>query len=64
MRAIAWNFTFGYVIPMSVNSWEQTIVAAGQMIPPEVLSGNTKIETSFFDGELLVSKNVIRLFYV
>ena len=64
VRVVAWKFTFGYVIPMSVNSWEQTIVAAGQMIPPEVLSGNTKIETSFYDDKLLVSKNVIRLFYV
>ena len=62
----AWKFTFGFVIPMSVNSWEQTILAAGdnQMIPAEVLSGNTKIETSFFDDDYLVFKNVIRLFYI
>ena len=54
----AWKFTFGFVIPMSVNSWEQTIVAAdeNQMIPAEVLSGNTKIETSFFDDDYLVLK--------
>ena len=61
-----WSFDFGFVIPNSTNTWCQTIEAAGgdQMIPAEVLSGNVTIETSFLDGEDLVSKTVIRLFYV
>ena len=29
----------------------------------QVLSGNVTIETAFYDGELLVSKNRVRVFY-
>lgn len=60
-----WSFDFGFVIPGSTNSWEQIIEGAGKgkMIPAEVLSGNVIIETGFWDGEELVSKSVIRVFY-
>ena len=35
-----WNFTLGFVIPDSTNTWQTTIVAAenGEMIPAAVLS--------------------------
>eukprot|EP00941_MAST-03F_sp_MAST-3F-sp1_P001012 g1012.t1 len=61
-----WTFDFGFVIPNSTNTWEQTIVAApkSQMIPAEVLNGNVTIETSFIDGEEIVSKTLLRIFYV
>mmetsp|Transcript_24805 Transcript_24805/g.25434 ORF Transcript_24805/g.25434 Transcript_24805/m.25434 type:complete len:264 (-) Transcript_24805:129-920(-) len=60
-----WSFHFGFVIPGSTNSWQQTIYAASRnkMIPAEVLSGNTTIETSFYDGNLLIAKSLIRLYY-
>jgi len=48
-----WNFTFGFVIPMSTNSWT-TIVEGknGAMLAPEVLSGNLVIITQFFDDDV------------
>jgi len=61
-----WCFDFGFVIPGSTNSWEQTIEAAEQseMIPAETLSGNILIETEFFDGPNLISQSKVRIFYV
>eukprot|EP00656_Telonema_subtile_P004850 TRINITY_DN12217_c0_g1_i11.p1 TRINITY_DN12217_c0_g1~~TRINITY_DN12217_c0_g1_i11.p1 ORF type:complete len:150 (+),score=47.05 TRINITY_DN12217_c0_g1_i11:104-553(+) len=60
-----WNFVFGFVIPGSTNTWQSTIEAAGEgkMIPPEVLSGNLVIETHFLDGDSLVCKSSLRIFY-
>lgn len=29
---LAWNFAFGFVIPGSKNSWQNTIKAADQMV--------------------------------
>ena len=60
-----WEFKFGFVIPGSTNSWEQTIVAAKKedMIPHYMLNGNVKIETRFYDGPLFVSASVVRIFY-
>ncbi|KAI8848248.1 retinal rod rhodopsin-sensitive cGMP 3',5'-cyclic phosphodiesterase subunit delta-like protein [Chytridium lagenaria] len=59
-----WLFTFGFVIPNSTNTWQNTIDANPDgMLPPEILSGNTVIETEFFDGELGVSKSSVRLYY-
>merc|ERR1711937_974013 len=59
-----WRFDFGFVIPGSTNTWQSTIEAAGgdKMIPADILSGNVTIETGFWDGEMLVSTSVIRLF--
>lgn len=60
-----WFFDFGFVIPGSTNSWQSTIEAAGEdaMLPAHLLNGNVTIETSFFDGDLFVSKSLVRIFY-
>lgn len=60
-----WFFHFGFVIPNSTNTWQQTIEAAeeSKMLPAAALDGNVLIETSFFDDELLVCKMVLRVFY-
>ncbi|KAI9339306.1 phosphodiesterase 6D cGMPspecific [Obelidium mucronatum] len=62
----SFHFDFGFVIPGSTNTWQNIIEAdeEGGMIPPEVLSGNTVIETSFFDGQNLVNRSKVTLFYV
>jgi len=61
-----WFFAFGYVIPGSTNSWQQVIEAApaDQMLPAESLSGNLTFETAFYDGQTLMGKNLVRIFYV
>ena len=61
-----WNFTFGFVIPGSTNSWQCVIESAGgdQMIPASILSGNVVIETQFFDDDTLVSTTRLRVYYV
>ena len=61
-----WNFHFGFVIPSSTNSWQSMIEAApeAQMMPASVLTGNIVVETSFFDGDVLVSTSRVRIFYV
>ena len=33
------------------------------MLPAYLLNGNVTIETSFFDGDLFVSKSLVRVFY-
>ena len=60
-----WNFDFGFVIPGSENSWETIVYAAGEgnMMPAAVLSGNMFIVTSFFVGDLFISKSVVQVFY-
>lgn len=83
-----WKFDFGFVMPGSTNSWQQTIEAAGgsRMLPAALLryvcgpavavrlpivtvrtcmscSGNVTIETGFYDGDSLVSKSLVRVFY-
>merc|ERR1719161_2081371 len=52
-----WRFSFGFVIPNSTNTWQQTIEAADEdeMIPAELLSGNLVIDTTFYDGETVVT---------
>mmetsp|Transcript_22007 Transcript_22007/g.63135 ORF Transcript_22007/g.63135 Transcript_22007/m.63135 type:complete len:168 (+) Transcript_22007:49-552(+) len=61
-----WQFSFGFVIPNSTNTWQQTIEAADadQMIPAELLSGNTLIDTTFFDGDVPIASQRIRIWYV
>ena len=61
-----WYFEFGFVIPDSTNTWQSVIEAApeSQMMPANVLNGNVIIETNFYDGDLLVSKSKVRIFYV
>lgn len=60
-----WDFHFGFVIPQSTNTWEQTIVAADedQMIPADLLTGNVVIDTQFFAGDILIASQRIRVFY-
>ena len=57
-----WNFRFGFVMPGSTNTWQQVIEAADEMLPVEVLDGNVVIETSFFDGQQLISQCRVRIF--
>lgn len=54
------------MIPGSTNSWQSVIEAApeAQMMPASVLTGNIVIETSFFDGDFLVSTSRVRIYYV
>merc|ERR1719242_2034206 len=58
-----WNFSFGFVIPNSTNTWQQTIEAAEEeeMIPAELLSGNIVIETTFFDGDAVIVSQKVRI---
>ena len=60
-----WNYKFGFVIPGSENSWETIVEAAGEgnMLPAEYLSGNMYILTSFYAGNLFISRSVVRVFY-
>mmetsp|Transcript_10674 Transcript_10674/g.26138 ORF Transcript_10674/g.26138 Transcript_10674/m.26138 type:complete len:349 (-) Transcript_10674:286-1332(-) len=60
-----WDFHFGFVIPGSTNTWEQTILAAeeSEMIPAQLLSGNVVIETTFFSKEIAIATQKIRIFY-
>ncbi len=66
IRLEEWSFDFGKVIPESRNTWSCTIEAAppDQMLPASLLSGNVTIETSFYDGEQLVSKSTLRVYYI
>jgi len=59
------EFTFGFVIPRSTNSWEQEIEADTEngTLPAEVLSGNLLVETQFFDKDIHVGSCVVRVFY-
>lgn len=61
-----WFFEMGWVSPNTTNTWQSTIDAApeSQMMPAKVLSGNTTIETTFFDGDTVITKSVVRLYYV
>lgn len=65
-----WFFKFGFVIPNSTNTFQNTIEAAqGEKgntgtLPAHVLSGNVVIETSFFDGNIFIGKNIVRVYYV
>jgi retinal rod rhodopsin-sensitive cGMP 3',5'-cyclic phosphodiesterase subunit delta len=60
-----WNYSFGFVMPGSENSWETIVESAGEgkMLPAEHLSGNMYIVTSFYSGSLLISKSVVKVFY-
>mmetsp|Transcript_60183 Transcript_60183/g.141704 ORF Transcript_60183/g.141704 Transcript_60183/m.141704 type:complete len:158 (+) Transcript_60183:166-639(+) len=58
-----WFFKFGFVMPQSTNQWQSTIEAAPEMLPAEQLSGNVTIETNFFDGQRLLAKSLVRVYY-
>lgn len=61
-----WFFEMGAVIGSSTNTWQSTIEAApeSQMMPAKVLNGNVTIETSFYDGDIFITKSIVRLYYV
>ena len=50
------DFNFGFVIPNSTNSWDQTIEAdIGNVMTAEVLSGNLVVDTFFMSGEQILA---------
>ncbi|KAL7739780.1 hypothetical protein ACLKA6_018026 [Drosophila palustris] len=61
-----WFFEMGFVGPNTTNTWQSTIEAApeSQMMPAKVLNGNVTIQTSFYDNETLITKSVVRLYYI
>merc|ERR1719152_80353 len=61
-----WNFSFGFVIPNSTNTWTQTIEAAEEeeMISAELLSGNVVINTTFYDADNVVMTQKVRIHYI
>ncbi|KAL7754263.1 Retinal rod rhodopsin-sensitive cGMP 3',5'-cyclic phosphodiesterase subunit delta [Sorochytrium milnesiophthora] len=61
-----WQFKVGFVIPQSVNTWQSTIEAApsGEMLTPQVLSGNVIIETTFYNGDTKIGTSRVKLYYV
>ena len=60
-----WDFKFGFVMPSSVNNWEQVIDAADkeEMIPAEILSGNMVVETFFYSGEEVIHTTKMTVIY-
>lgn len=60
------RFHFGFVIPMSDNSWEQIIEARPEeeMIPTDILSGNLRVEILFLNNSQVICRNVIKILYV
>ena len=64
--AETFEFKFGFVIPGSTNTWQQTIDAAPEeeMIPPESLSGNLVVVTKFFDDDKFICSSAFRIHYV
>mmetsp|Transcript_15167 Transcript_15167/g.47989 ORF Transcript_15167/g.47989 Transcript_15167/m.47989 type:complete len:156 (+) Transcript_15167:270-737(+) len=61
-----WNFKFGFVIPGSTNGWQSTIEAAEEanMLNPDDVSGEVVIETTFLDGDDLINRSLVRIYYV
>ena len=50
------DFNFGFVIPNSTNSWDQTIEAdIGNVMSAEVLSGNLVVDTFFMSEEQILA---------
>eukprot|EP01063_Lacrimia_lanifica_P041459 TRINITY_DN9684_c0_g2_i1.p1 TRINITY_DN9684_c0_g2~~TRINITY_DN9684_c0_g2_i1.p1 ORF type:complete len:153 (+),score=49.80 TRINITY_DN9684_c0_g2_i1:114-572(+) len=58
-----WDFTFGFVIPQSTNSWTSTIKAATDMIPPEDLSGHMVIQSVFCDAAVPLATQRTRVVF-
>ncbi|CAI2383690.1 unnamed protein product [Moneuplotes crassus] len=60
-----WDFKFGFVMPSSVNNWEQIIDAADkeEMIPAEILSGNMVVQTYFYSGEEVIHTTKMTVIY-
>ena len=59
------SFRFGFVIPGSTNTWEQTFSAAeGRISDPDLLSGNLEILITFSDGNKLIKRVSLAVYYV
>ena len=58
-----WDFSFGFCIPFSTNTWEQMIIADENTMDPSILSGNVTIETTFYNENVVLSSSVWRVFY-
>jgi retinal rod rhodopsin-sensitive cGMP 3',5'-cyclic phosphodiesterase subunit delta len=60
------NFRFGFVIPGSTNTWEQTFIGAdeGRIQDSDILSGNLEILTTFCDGTRLIKRLSLIVYYV
>lgn len=58
-----WKFVFGFVVPDSVNTWQQVIRSAPQVMDANRLSGHLTIETLFFNGDQCMNKSTWRIHY-
>ena len=60
------EFKFGFVIPGSTNTWQQTIDSdePENMMTADVLSGHLVVVTKFFDGDTFLCSSKIRIFYI
>jgi retinal rod rhodopsin-sensitive cGMP 3',5'-cyclic phosphodiesterase subunit delta len=60
-----WDFSFGFVMPGSRNTWQTTVEAAGgeRMLKPSEVSGKLTVRTKFTDGDVVVHQSVVRVFY-
>ena len=59
------EFKFGFVIPNSTNSWDQTIEAdVGAVMPASVLSGNLVVDTFFMSGDEILAQTKYRIYYI
>jgi len=58
-----YEFHFGFVIPRSTNTWENIIEVADTPDDPDLLSGNLVCVTEFYEGEEMISRSMIRIFY-
>lgn len=58
-----WDFSFGFCIPFSTNTWEQMIIADENTMDPSILSGNVTIETTFYNEHVVLSSSLWRVFY-
>jgi len=60
-----WDFSFGFVMPGSRNTWQTTVEAAGgeRMLKPSEVSGKLTVRTKFTDGDVVILQSVVRVFY-
>lgn len=60
-----WNFSFGYVIPGSSNTWTSVInMSPAGPIPPHEVSGKLTVETTFYDDKLFLGSSLLVVDYV
>ena len=58
-----YEFNFGFAIPRSTNTWENVLEVDENPTDPELLSGNLVCITEFYDGDEMISRSKIRIFY-